>query len=248
MKETLNKLLQNKKALAGIGALVVIVVIVLAVGLGKNKAASSENAAEGSNDSTISADVNADSSNSSDSSDSENASEPEETPLAGDYFDENTPSADEGEAHASEGLNVPAGAAVSIPADAVSGKLGETYSITSGNHFTLTIDDISYTNARSFRDANKVLGVTLTYHSNDWDGFMLGQINFALLDQDGVAPPVYYFNADMGSQYNFSPVGPGSSHTVTLGFTADNVKDHVTLIYEDMYDSEYIYMTWNANV
>ena len=135
----------------------------------------------------------------------------------------------------SEGLNAVPGEPVELKDSAVLGEIGQTYSIPEQDaHFTLTMHKIELTDKlTSDQEADRVVRITYTYHNNDLEFLMLGQYSFKMLDADGNACQIYYFNPEGDEEVSMNPVGPGEEYTAALGFILGD-SDKCTIIYDDL--------------
>ena len=145
----------------------------------------------------------------------------------------------------SEGLNAVPGEPVELKDSALLGVIGETYSIPEQNaHFTLTMNKIELTDKlTSDQKADRVVRITYTYHNNDLEFLMLGQYSFKMLDADGNACQIYYFNPEGDDEVNMQPVGPGEEYTAALGFILGD-SDKCTIVYDDLTGNSDTEITW----
>lgn len=146
----------------------------------------------------------------------------------------------------SEGLNAVPGAIVELKEDAVKGVLGETYEIPAENpHFSLTVRDIGLTDKlTSDQEASRVVRISYTYNNHDLEYLMIGQYSFKMLDKDGNACQIYYFNPENDDEVNMMPVEAGQSYDAAVGFILPDDSDKCTVIYDDLTGISDTEITW----
>ena len=149
----------------------------------------------------------------------------------------------------SEGLNTAPGTVVDLTSDAIEGKIGETINVSESDpRFTLSMDEVALTDTRTdMQEADRVVAITYTYKNLDSSSLLIGQYSFRVLNEDGEACEIYYFDPSETGISSASPVDKDGTCTATLGFIVGDTKN-VTVVYDDQTGNSDTELYWTVNL
>lgn len=152
-----------------------------------------------------------------------------------------------------EGLNTAPGTEVALSDGAIEGKLTEKSPVPAASpSFWLTADKIELTDERNSanpQEADRVVKVTYTYTNDSMESdLLIGQYSFKLLDSEGKALEIYYFDSSDISTATAVPVAKGASCTAVIGFILTGSSKDVTLVYDDLATSSKTEYYWKTTV
>lgn len=156
------------------------------------------------------------------------------------------------ESNKGEGVNVAPGTPVGLASGAIEGTPGNAYPVPAAQEsFRLTVNKIELTDERNANAAaaDRVVRISYTYENTSSDSMLLiGQTSFKLLDADGKACEIYYFDPTSDSEASADPAEKGASHTAAIGFILSGSQTDVTLVYDDQQTQSGTEYYWKAKV
>jgi hypothetical protein len=154
------------------------------------------------------------------------------------------------ESNKGEGVNTAPGTVVTLNADAVEGKIGTACPVpASSEAFRLTINKIELTDERNAaaQSADRVVRISYTYSNTGSDtSLLVGMTSFRLLDADGKACQIYYFDTAADSEASAQPALKGASSTAAIGFILPDGSKEATLVYDDQQTQSGTEYYWKA--
>jgi|GEM_PF-2649047 hypothetical protein len=156
------------------------------------------------------------------------------------------------ESNKAEGVNVAPGTSVALADGALEGTLGTKLPVPAKNpSFQLSVDKIELTDKRNAAaaSADKVVRITYTYENTNLETLLIGLTSFKLLNSDGEACEIYYFDTTDDVEASAQPAAKGYTVTAAIGFilTGSSSGD-VTLIYDDQQMQSGTEYYWKASV
>lgn len=155
------------------------------------------------------------------------------------------------ESNKAEGVNVAPGTSVALADGALEGTLGTKLPVPAKNpSFQLSVDKIELTDKRNAAaaSADKVVRITYTYENTNLETLLIGLTSFKLLNSDGEACAIYYFDTTDDVEASAQPAAKGYTVTAAIGFILTGSSGDVTLIYDDQQMQSGTEYYWKASV